>query len=353
MVRKKIIKIVNPDHRGFTLIELLVAMTAAMILIGALVLVFLSQSKMSASEEEMLSLQLNLRVATQRLSHALSHAGFGSSDSFQNGSSMTGNEPGSGAIDPPITRFVSHIGNGTSGTPNLTSLSPDSVIIVYGFRKIGTEVAEIISPNSVRLTGDLSPAPDPNTGNFRRYFSFFPNFAGNVFYELTNISSRTLTFSTSVDAPRGSSAYMVVPIRIQVANFVKENRLGQNITMPVLQLKNFAYDSALGWIGAEHIEDLQIQYSIDGKTWFDSIDDSADLQKIRKIRFWVLGRSENQTGTQSQVFEITDLKANLGASDMCIVPPVDGACVIYRVGPFNDGHARMLSRGEVVLRNAS
>lgn len=336
---------------GFTLIELIIAMLAMMILIGALVLVFLSQSKMSVSEEEMLSLQMNLRVGTERLSHALSHAGFGCYDSFQDGFNMTGNEPGSGSIT--MNTFISNVVNGESSS---TSLNPDSVIAVYGFKSIGT--VENITANVVQLMDTPSPVPDESVNSFKRFFYFFPNYEGNVFYELDSSANvadegKNLTFSRSVDAPNESSVYMVSPVRIQIVDTPKTNRLGQTIDIPTLYLKNFAYTSAQYWIVAENIEDLQFQYSTDGEKW---LDEPANPQDVRKIRFWVLGRSENQTGVSSQVFEVTDLTDNIGKpADMCIeqfTEDGESHCVMYRVGPFNDGYTRMLSRGEVVLRNA-
>lgn len=346
----------NSHNHAFTLIELLLAMVAMMIIIGALILVFLYQSKMSVSEEEMLNLQMNLRVATERLFHAISHAGFGCYDSFDDGFSMTGNETGSGAVT--INTFISNVVNGESTS---ATLDPDSLVVVYGFKKIGT--VDMITDNVVQLKSGSShpapsPTPDQNPNNFKRFFYFFPNREGNIFYVLdpnTNVadSGRKLTFSRSVDAPNESSVYMVSPIRIQIVDTPKTNRLGQTIDIPTLYLKNFAYTSAQYWIVAENIEDLQVQYSTDGEKW---LDDPANLQDIRKIRFWVLGRSENQTGVKSQVFEVTDLSENIGEpSDMCIEQYTENGelhCVMYRVGPFNDGYTRMLSRGEVVLRNA-
>ncbi|WP_028571979.1 PilW family protein [Desulfonatronum lacustre] len=348
-------KIMNSNGDGFTIVELIIAMLAMMVLIGALVLVFISQSRMSVSEEEMLSLQMNLRVATERLSHAFSHAGFGGYDSFQDGFSMTGNEPGAGNIT--INTFVSNIENGESIS---TTLDPDSLVIVYGFKKIGT--VDSITDNVVQLKSGSgypapSPLPDQDVNLFKRYFYFFPNYEGNVFSVLdpsANVADggRKLTFLRNVDAPEEATMYMVSPSRIQIVETAKTNRIGKTITIPTLYLKNFAYTSAQYWIVAENIEDLQVQYSTDGEKW---LDDPVNLLDIRKIRFWVVGRSENQTGVQSQVFEVTDLTKNIGEPvDMCIeqyTEDGDSHCVMYRVGPFSDGYARMLSRGEVVLRN--
>ena len=329
--------------RGFTLVELLIAMLAMVIVMGALVFVFISQSRMSVSEEELISLQMNLRVANERLSHAFSHAGYGCKDSFLEGSRLSGTEPNGGAIE-----IGGHVTNIVNGQSTATSLNPDSVIIAYGFKKIGT--ATSITNNVVQLAAIPSPRPDPTTNSFKRFFHFFPNFEGNYFYVLTGSANngRQLTFSRNVDAQPRAGVYMASPVRIQISQVSKVGSFGKTIQVPTLFLKNFAYASAIHWAVAENIEDMQLQYSLDGEKWYDTVQ-SSDLRKIRMIRFWLLGRSERASGAGPQILEISDLKVNVPGSPC--VEELGGVCVLYRVGPFADGHARMLSRGEVVLRN--
>jgi len=62
------------------------------------------------------------------------------------------------------------------------------------------------------------------------------------------------------------------------------------------------------------------------------------LQDIRKIRFWVLGKSSHPVRVhETQNLEIRDQQNQE---------------VVYRAGPFDDGHVRMVSTGTVYLRNA-
>ena len=322
---------------GMTLVELLIAMISLIIVIGGLVTVFITQSKMSVSEEELLHLQMNLRTASDRISYALSHAGFGCYDSFDDGFTMSGNDPNGGTIT--ISSFVSNISNNNS---NSTSTNSDSVVITYGFNNIATVTSMDNDNNVVEFS---NTGPSITTGNdFKRYLSFFPNFSGNEFRTVTSISGDSYALNSSPSTINAADVFMVSPVRIFLSN-------------DMLYLQFFAYQSVAVereqyWIVAENIEDLQFQYSIDGKKWFDSVG-SSDLQSIRKVRFWMLGRSQNQTGVESQVFEISDHNDYIGSTNStCIQAYSDSInCVMYRVGPFNDGYTRMLSRGEVVLRN--
>lgn len=337
-------KIINPCNQGFTLNELLISMLAMMIIIGALVLVFTSQSKMSVSEEEILSLQMNLRVATERLSNAFSHAGFGCYDSFQDGNTISGIDPEGNSTH--VSSFIYDI-------ENKESLLRDSVIVTYGFKKIGTIASFNMSNRTITL--ENIPKLSPSTDNkFKNYITFFPLMDGNVFYNVTNVNGSTLTFTVFPPVEQGYDVFMVSPVRLKIADISTTDRFGNAISKPVLYLQNFAYHSSDNWTVAENIEDMQFQYSIDGNQWFDEF--STDLQNIRKVRFWLLGRAENPTGINSQVLEVTDISTNIGDPNvMCIEEfSEDGEnyCVMYRVGPFNDGYTRMLSRGEVVLRNA-
>ena len=335
---------------GLTFVELLIAMVAMTIIMGGLTAVFISQSRMSVSEEELIDLQMNLRVATDRLAHALSHAGFGCYDTFKEGYTISGNEPGGSQIS--INSHVYDIDNNTSSA---TSINSDSLVIVYGFRSIGT--ASSIISNVVKLDNSPSPEPDEHKEKFKNYFYFYPNTEGSYVYVLSDYDETDLelVFDTEIRASDGANVFMVSPTRIQIVDVVRKDRFGKDINTPTLYFKNFSYTSSQYWIVAENIEDMQIQYSLDGNIWQDEVA-SSGMKNIRMIRFWLLGKSQNPVkDTESRVFEITEATDRIDdPNNMCIdgFTVGDEECVIYRVGPFNDGHLRMLSRSEVVLRNA-
>lgn len=320
---------------GLTLVEMLITMVGMVVIIGGLTMVFMSQSRMSVSEEELVDLQMNLRVATDRLSTLLSHAGFGSNDSFLQGKNLEG-----------FSRPVSDIANNNSASDDT---NPDSVIIISAFplrdskSPPGPVTIESIAGSTVSLSD--KPSLAIGTAAFRNHLTFFPNFEGNSFFTIEGYDGNSevgLDVDVEGITVEGASVFLVVPVEIQLVEYK-------------LRFRNYAYTSSLHWEIAQNIEDMHFQYSLDGKTWWDQVD-LSNLHQIQKIRFWLLGRSSKPVrDASSRQYELADLKENMGDPSKCVelVSKEEGEqCIFYRVGPFNDGHLRMLSRGEVVLRNA-
>ncbi len=79
----------------------------------------------------------------------------------------------------------------------------------------------------------------------------------------------------------------------------------------------------------------------------------GNLNNIRKIRFWLLGRSKDSVpGAGQQNLEVVVDKDSLADDGICIENVDSNKCVVYRVPSVDeDGRIRMLSRGDVVLRN--
>ncbi|MFW6005172.1 MAG: PilW family protein [Desulfonatronovibrionaceae bacterium] len=328
------------DHSlGLTLVELLISMTVMLLIMAALTGAFMSQSRVSVSEDERINLQMNLRAATDSLNKALRNAGFGAIDSFRNSQAMSGGDPDGGNIT--VNSFISEITNNDSQDATISS---DSVIIVYTFKELGT-VSTVPEENQVTL--DEAPSPKVTTGNdFKRYLSFYPTRLGNVFHQVSAVSNETdLTFADSVQAEPGDRVFMVSPVRVKLDQ--------GHIQLQIFSYQEVAVERSQHWRVAENIEDMQFQYSTDGSTWTDEV--TSDLQDIKKIRFWLLGRSAGQVpDAGSQSFELTKPTAEFeNPGDICLeYSEGDEECPIYRVGPFNDGYVRMLSQSEVLLRNA-
>lgn len=294
--------LLNTNQKGLTLIELLISMAVMALIIGGLVTAFISHSRISAEEEARMEVQQNLRVAVDRVKDTLRHAGFGSYDKFEENEYMSIDEPQGDTIE--IRSFVDHINNNYSEDQDLNS---DSIIIVYASHEIDIEEIDEVA-----------------------YYTFHPNIEGNMFYESD--------FENNID--EDLTILEVSPIRIHLT------------ADSILYFKDFAYNNPIHWEVAENIVDIQFQFFADG-AWHDSEDTITDLQNIRKIRFWILGKSEEQVSNAgNHEFEVRVDKDDVyDESDMC--EETDGNdCITYQVGPFNDGHVRMLSRGEVVLRNA-
>ncbi len=308
--------------KGLTLVELLIIMVIMSLIMGGLIAVFISHIRISAAEEARIDVQQNLRIAVDRMKDSLRQSGFGCHDSFEDDKIMSGEEPQKNNID--ISSFISHA-------------SSDSMIFTYGFRKVGEvnwnelEKIDPVPDNFIILKNKRTPSI--TTGSeFKRYLTLFPSTAGNRFFEVEEVSGNEITFVhdeafDAIELEKEPDVYMVSPIRIMVS---------YSGDIPVLYLKNFAYTSAQFWIVAENIKKIWFQYYVDGE-WLNEVNDTDLLQKIRKIRFWVLGRSINSvSGAGEYNFEIKDQ---------------DTEEIIYQAGPFNDGHIYMFSQGEVALRN--
>lgn len=340
--------------KGLTIIELLITLVVMSLIMGGLVVAFISHSRISAAEEARIDVQQNLRVATDRLKHALKHSGFGCYDTFESFDpdsensdyAMYGNDPLNGNIE--ISTFISHIDNNDSFENDINN---DSVIITYGFKKIGEVnwTASDVSNYEIRIKNKKSPAVTADD-KFKRYLSFFPTLSANIFFKVTDVSDNgyVLKFDQNdafdeINFKGEPDVYMVSPTRIKIS---------ESDGRPVLYFQNFAYSGAQYWIVAENIEDIKFQYYIPGQGWRNEpAENDITNQNIRKIRFWILGKSKKPVpNAGGRVFEVRDHKDNIFDNNEC-VEIVGDECIMYRVGPFDDGHVRMLSRGEVKLRN--
>lgn len=80
------------SEKGFSLIEMLVSMFCVVIIMVSVYDVFSRQSGINTVEQGILDLQLNSRIAIDRLDFLFSHAGFGCADSFADGDSLQGED---------------------------------------------------------------------------------------------------------------------------------------------------------------------------------------------------------------------------------------------------------------------
>lgn len=265
------------DQQGLTLVELLIAMAVMALIVGGLVAAFVSHNRVSAEEEVKVELQQSLRVAVDRLSYSLRHAGFGCYDSFEE-EFMSGDDPEGNSIT--VDSFVTK-------DPKKDDLYSDSVIITYGFKVLG-EVDELLDDDQIKLDSDPSPSIT-TVGDFKQYLFFFPNAEGNVFYEVDNADDEVITFTTDVPftqqdlESRDIEVIMVSPARI----FLKDG----NIQIQIFAYQATAVDRAQHWIVAENMKDLDFEYSSGGEEWEDDID-AFNPQNIRKIRFTIEGERE-------------------------------------------------------------
>ena len=293
--------------RGFSLVEMIVSMLCVVIIMTALYDVFSKQTKINTAEQSVLDMQMNARMAIERLNFLFAHAGYGCAESLATGRSLSGNDPEGSSIN--IQSAISHVVN-----KNAINGS-DSVTVSFGFRKIG-EVDSIPSANEVDIKNKEGPDIDMG-GAFKKYISFYPDLSGDVFYEITSGTdpyTLNLEIENSVKADN-TDIFMVVPVEVAVEN-------------DTLQFKNYVYDSGK-WDIANNVEALQFQYSSDGESWQDVPDDP---QKVQAVRAFLLCKS-----TKGDPGYTNSREYMLGNET---------------VGPYNDSYHRTVARTTVWIRSA-
>lgn len=295
---------------GFTLVELLISMATLLIIMGAVFVVFTHQTQVSTSEQGMIDMELNVRVAMDRIRFLVEHAGYGSLDALKNGRTMSGTDPDSGS-SVTVNRMVWGV------VDNMPTVSSDQVVLVTAYKK----VAEVNGNyNSTGTNIDFknlgSPTISSSTSAFKNYIAFFPNVEGDQFYQVTDASD-PFDLDRSVDVIYDNAeVWMVAPIRIKEVN-------------GTLSLQNFAYATSQYWEVAGNIENLQFLYTTDGSTWTSTVSNGND---VLGVWCFILAKAE----------------------------PIESGYVndnIYTlagqsVGPFNDGHRRIVINEKIWIRNA-
>jgi type IV pilus assembly protein PilW len=266
-------EIVQDKNSGFTLVELLVTMISMILVMGAVYSIFSTQTKRTTAEQEILNMQMNGRVAIERLSNLFSNAGFGCFDSFADGKTMSGNDPD--GLSVTVDSFLWDIQN-----KGVNESESDSVVVVLGFKKVAEVDGFHEETNSINLKNKETPAISDSITTFKNYINFFPDFNGDVFYKVTDSRDPYLLDRRIRKLPDGSDVFMVSPIRVKVQN-------------KILYFQNFSYASTpfpqQYWEVASNIEKLQIQYTTDGMTWTDQ---PAQPQKVIGVWIFLLLKTE-------------------------------------------------------------
>jgi len=290
-------------NSGTTLIELLITLTIMLIVFGALVTAFISHNKISRSEQDLLEMQMNLRVATNEISKILSHAGFGCATNFDKEDWEELN------IDYCLA--PKHAGNSEG-----INLYPNSVISIYGFRSVAKVKEDVHDSKTVKLKNLKNPYITNYSDNkYTSYISFFPSISGNSYYIVEDINNDAYILNNEVSVQENAKVFMVAPTQIKIEN-------------ERLYFKNYAYTHSQYWLNYDNFEDIKFEYSVDGNSWSNTVSNYNDVEKIR---FWLLVRSSRKHAGHKDTNTY-----KMGSSI---------------VGPFNDGHYRMLGQGIVHLRN--
>ena len=305
----KTVKIKN--SKGFTLVELMVVLVIlGVVSIGAITSIT-GQSKVYHSEEDIIDMQMNARVAMQRIGNIIRMAGYGCKDAF--GSNLTsGNLVTNGDVAPnPLTSLL--IANDND------SPTPDSLTLAGAIRYAGT-ITAIPAANQITLDS-LRANIKTNDDTAAKSFIFVSPRESNVYQTVTAISTNTLTLQDPLTATVGDEVYQIQAFTLRLTN--DNLRVDENVDTSSTNLEV-----------AENIQDLQFQYGIDSdndgvvNSW---VDNPATIRQVKAVKVFILAR------TSKLDKEYTDRKTYTLAG--------------VSVGPFNDNFHRQLLESTIYIRN--
>ncbi len=325
------------NRLGFTLVELMVVLAILGVVMVGVLGVITSQNKAYHSEESIIDLQMNGRLATSYISRYVRMGGFGCY----------------GNIDPGNTA-TSVNGYGTVLTAvNGSSNAPDELTIVTAARKVGIvddgdgthdeSFSSISTIPVLKLVDDITDLFDTN----KKRYIFLAPCENTDFLSLNAVSqaNKNITLTKAIRVDEGAEIYVVKAYTFslkQPAEYGNPKPPGANL---VINENTGANRQEI----AENITNLQFQYGWDrdGDNRFDPMDSNewgndpgatGNEADIKTVRIFVLSRSAHpdRNYTDRKTYKINDATASSAA---------------VFVGPFNDGYHRFLLRTTIMIRN--
>jgi prepilin-type N-terminal cleavage/methylation domain-containing protein len=325
--------------KGFTLVELMVVLAIlGIVVVGVLGLVT-QQNKAYHSEEAIIDLQMNGRLAINHISRYIRMGGFGccgNIDALTTSTSVNGYGAAINAVD---------------GDPNDVNV-PDELTVVTAARKVGIvndndgtadESFQSISVIPVfRLVDSIT---DLFNNTLKRYIYLAPCENSDFLSIQNTVSSgdTSVTLTKAIRVDEGAEIYIVKAYTFSIKNPSEYNN--PKPPGPNLVVNENTGDNRQEL--AENIENLQFQYGWDknGDGRFDptdkndwSNDPSGNEADIKAVRIYVLARSAHpdRDYTDRKQYKINDATA----SDAEVI-----------VGPYNDNYHRFLLRTTIMVRN--
>ncbi|MBN2808067.1 MAG: PilW family protein [Deltaproteobacteria bacterium] len=306
MIRK-----VRSKNTGFTMVELMVVLVILGIISVGAITSITGQNKVYHSEEDIIDMQMNARVAMQRICSTIRMAGYGCKDAFGPNLS-SGNLVTNGDVAPnPLTNLLLISDN--------DSPTPDELTLAGAIKHVGTITAV---PATNQITLDELRANIKSNGDVAaKSFIFVSPRESNIYQTVTGITGNTLTLLNPLTAAIDDEVYQVQAFTLRLTN--NNLRVDDNVDTSSTNLE-----------AASNIQDLQFQYGIDSdndgevNSW---VDNTATLRQIKAVKIFILAC------TSKTDKEYTDRKTYTIAG--------------ITVGPFNDHFHRQLLESTIYIRN--
>lgn len=281
------------SRKGFTLVELMVVLVILALIVVGVFSVVITQNKAYHSEEDIIDMQMNSRVAMNRITRLIRMAGFGCQENISSG----------------INGFTTVI------TATNSSAGPDTLTLVSGYRRVGvvtdttdadgdgtdTPNEEYPPSTTIKVTTDRGSLStyfdDTDPPNSKKYFYISPA-SSKGFLTIASggvdDTNKTLTKNGGkITVHEGDIVYTVKAYTISI-------KLPAEYSNPKPPGPNLVIDENTGGNRqdfAENIEDLQFQYGWDvngdgritASEWVDNPAGSED--QVRAVRIQILARS--------------------------------------------------------------
>ena len=263
---------ISKASRGVTLIELLIALVISSILIAGLYRTFVSQQASYATQEQVVDMQQNVRVAINQMIREIRMAGF---------SGKGDNAPG---INDIINVFKNVNGFTSIITPvdetTVDGITHDQITVLAAYV---VKDGDVLTLDALAKSGDKTVTLNgsaPFDGDKKKYLCL----GGQYLYEVESAAGNVVTLKDTnplgEDHLKGDTVFMVKAITYGL-------RMDTDGVTPVL----FRNENTGGGRQplAENIENLQFRYLLADGTETDA---PGDPTQIRGVRIMITARTQ-------------------------------------------------------------
>jgi len=315
--------------QGFTLVELLVAVAISLILLGAIFLTFKSQQDSYLTQDQISTMQQNLRAAMIMITKDLQMAGYYTNfdtDAYtMNWDDLAGSADPDGTDDETIRPlFYAHDNIDDSPANKDQIRNGTDLIVVAKASDKGRQLAagEMASGNTI----DASLRDVDNLKTDKCGLLVKNDLSHADFFRVED-DSGPMNLSPGRELRESYSEGDFIFRADVVIYYVDEDN-----TNPCLRRKNLGNNEGAQVI-AEGIDNLQFRYLLDSGTWVSDPNNPPGTggATVRAVEISVLAR----TARTSRGYQDTNIY-HMGGAD---------------TGPFNDGYRRKLLASIVETRN--